>query len=549
MSLRIFRALTLEHAARSWPFLVAGFALGALYALSDWAIQGRPHQYEVEGAVQTIAMVVALLGLLYTVADGDRLSCEFTERTLLLPVPTLAIVLARFTCNSTAVALLSVVNHFFLRWVIGGPHDDWWAYLLLNVSILTVMQTVALTVGCLGDWALGILIGTFIASLSYGLEYAEDMGMSLSMPYWHANSLESATVAGATLLLFVVCLLISVGVVQLRRRGRWDPQLLLPATDLWGERKRSTALAPFKSALEAQRWFETRRVRGYFVAIYLVSALSVASVSTIQRYFVEHFRQNYSAAEKLLWAAGQYGMMLIYVFLWTSVFVGGIAFFQNFRMQRGPLRSFLFLRPMSTAELARARLQGTLRGLGGLFLVVALLAVALCSLWFLIEQENPSTLLTQRWTPIQLSAIVVVVLSGVAAAGWTVYWTGNVISIFLLVIGFEMLRTYLNDYGWLDYRTLASERVNIAGIAMAIGIVLVIAVRHQFLTMPRLGLLLVVGTLFAGALWFAGYWDDISSGRDVSWNFNALYTYCVVSLLMVLPAASVPLTLHWMRHR
>lgn len=540
MNARIVRALFMEHATRSWPFLAAGFVLGSLYVLPDWAFQGHPYQYEIEGAVQTVALVVAMLGLLYTVADGDRLSCEFPERILLLPVPTSVIVLARFLFNVAAVALLSLFIHILLRLTTGGPHDDWWAYPVLGVIVVVVLQTVALAVGCLGDWALGVLLGAFVAIMVYIGGYG--------------NSMPTETVIAAPFWIFGVCLSISCGVVHLRRTGRWDPQLFLPGLRAINKQSVESSIAPFKSALDAQRWFEARRARPFLITTLASVAAVTIAFNRVPRVFTDRFEEHYSMMDRTLWALGQYGTMLPYIFVLCAGFTGSVMLFQNYRLQFGPLRAFLYIRPISSADLARARVTGALRALAEPYLITVFLTLGLCSLWLFIDKENPSTPLTNLWTPIQLTGILSLVFLGVGCAAWLGYWTGNIFFFAALYtvfsISFGLLFTGMLELGWMNgYTNRTLEQTISAAIAVLTLLVLALATRRRFLPIRQLVIVLTFAIVLSGALWFASNWFDNGSHEPIRWNPNELPTCVLVALFTALPLAAVPLSLNWARHR
>jgi hypothetical protein len=534
MNTRIIRAIFMEHATRSWPFLASGLLLSMLLVPAILATPGPHYQNEVEPAAQAIALVIAMLGLLYSAADGERLTCELTERTLLLPVPTIVIVTAKFVYNTASIFLVSLLVHALLRLTVRGQHDDWWAYPVLSLTMFVILQTLALAVGCLGDWSFGILVGAIFVVMACVDNYATDLPRAALV----------ATPPG----LFVLGLLVSTAVVHLRRTGRWDPELLLPRLSLARSQANEPPLAPFKSALDAQRWFETRRMSVFLLTTY-IGAGSVGFLNVIPRMSIERFLEDYSKLDRLFWAVGQFGMSLPFAFILSAFFAGGVMFFQNYRMQFGPLRAFLYLRPMSSADLARARIAGTLRGLSGPFLLTIILTLGLCSFWLLIDKENPSTILINRWSPIQLAAILTLVFLGVAAAAWAAYWTGSIFIAVLIYAGLVIPLALLDSAGWINYSTVLYENYVMASAALLICAALALAIHRKHLSATRIGIAILIASAFSFAFWFASYWDDIWSTHDVKWSLINLPEHVLLALFIALPVATIPLTLHAARHR
>lgn len=534
MNARMLKGLFMEHATRTWPFLAAGLLLVMFYLFPFWISSDRSYQYEVEAAMQTIALVIAGLGLLYSAADGERLTCELPQRTLLLPVSTPVIVVSKFLYDAAAIMLMSTYIHMLLHLSTGGPHEAWFYYPAIGVTIFSILQLLALATGSLGDWSFGILFGTFVVLVSYANLYAAMSGTML---------------VRNTALIFAACLLSSCMVVHWRRIGTWELASVLPQFARAGTRRDQATLPPFDSAFDAQLWFEAVRMRALLVGAFVCAAVAAAIVIVLERTYAERFYEQYTDVDRILWSIGELGQMLPYVFGWSVVFTGAVMTFQNFRLQYGPMRAFLCLRPMSSAELARARTLGTLRQIRSVFLIVMVLTVVLCSFWLLIDKANPSTTLVERVGPPNLAILLPTVFLGLGGAVWAVYWTGNIILGTLLYVAFSLLYWILILLGIATPNTW--QFLPIAGILAGIFmcVILFTAVSQRLVALDRLIGAIVIAIVCAIALWVATKWDAITGGQDIVWKVHELPAYGLVALFLVLPLATTPLTLHWARHR
>jgi hypothetical protein len=461
----------------------------------------------------------------------------------LLPIPTLTLVAVRVVYSSTAIAALSLVVHVTLAIVIGGPRDPWWFYPVAAVSTMAVVQTLGLAAGCLGDWSLGVLFASWLV-----------IAPSLDELLTETSIMESAPIPFAfTAIVVFASILISTGVVHLRRTGRWDPELLIAWRGGTATRNTDRVLPPFDSAFAAQRWFEMRRMRNYFWITLVSSTVVVSTMNVIPRISTERFLEDYSTAERLYWGVGQSGMLLPFMFIVSALFTGVVMLLQNIRLHSGPMSAFLFLRPMSTAHLARARLRGTLNGLRTPFLVTTTLTVIFCATWGLIDEPNPLSHLTNRYSDLQILAITLILAVGVAAAAWAVYWTA------LICLGAAGFMFYSIAFYWIFEIVTDSETTYVSVdwllisfllcIAALTSTLMAIAIRRDLLSGWRAIASVIVAVSVTAAFWFATYWDDIWSAHDVDWDPSLWPRYTLLMLLLVAPIPTIPLTLHWARHR
>jgi hypothetical protein len=541
MNARIVRGLLLEHATRTWAFILAGLGLSLLPILIFTVGDDTSTQYEIEPVAQTMGLFIAALGLLYSAAEGDRLTCELTERTRLLPVRTWVLVSVKLVYDAFVITALSLTIHVILTFLASGPREEWWVYPVVAVTMYAVVQTLAFAAGCLGDWSLGIMFAAYLVLMSAASDYISSGADTSIIRYCAA--------------VLALGLALSTAVIHLRRTGRWDPQKLLPRRARTAGRDRT--LPPFESAFAAQRWFEIRRMQSHFAFTFLCVAVLYGLAVGFPRWTTERFMEEYTATERLYWAIGQFGMSLPFIFIVTAFLVGGQLAIQTYRLEFTPISAFFYLRPMSSGDLARARIQGTLRGLGMPFIVMVALTLALCSFWLLIDKENPSTLLTDRWGPAQLAGILALIFAGVAAAGWAAYWTINVFAAAVLYVGYFLILALMAEIGLTGGDTGGFEGVALEnwfrGAFVGGGLIMcalpALAVRFGLLTLRQLAVPVVFAIAFGTSFWFATYWDDIWSTHDIAWSLRDFPQYALFALFILLPMSTIPLTLHWARHR
>lgn len=400
--------------------------------------------------------------------------------------------------------------------------------------MIVVLQTVAFAASPLGDWSFGILSATFIALL-------------LLIPAAYQDTPEPSLIP-ITALFVGVCLWTSSAIVSLRRAGRWDLPGWLPgrtAQSLSAAR----SLPPFKSPLAAQRWFEARQARTALIAIYVSLAGVIGLVGVVPRIGVQRFYEDYSATDRLLWAAGNYGMTFSYTMLLTAVFGGAVVMFQNFRMQLGPMRAFLCVRPMSTTDLARARVEAALIQFGLLFGTTAFFTIVLFSAWLLIDHTNPATGAVEEWGLAGLVPRMLLSLFAVAVIAWAGYWTGNVLVGALgytAIVGilWTFFYTTRSELSTLDERTIILTLATIAA-----SVLYAIAIRHRVLSASRLCASLGIALLATFTLPYMGMWYAVFSRNDLPGYSSSLPYAGMVALLLALPVATVPLTIQAIRHR
>ncbi len=533
MNLRIFQGLFLEHITRTSTYFVCGLVFaGLMIFLSSDDTSLRQHQ--IEHFIQLCPFVVATLGLLYSTASGERLTCEFPERTLLLPVSTRTLVTAKFLYNVISVVVLSLIVHLWLHVTTLEPCEGWWLYPTIGVLMIGVLQTVALAAGPLGDWSFGIVAATFIALLIVLAAVLEGTPELSLIPL-------TALVAG-------LCLLTSQGIVARRRAGRWDPHGLLPGRMVL-PLPVARSLPPFKSPFAAQRWFEARRARTPLVAIYVSIAAVIGLAGVVPRIGVQRFYEDYSATDRLLWAAGNYGMTFSYTMLLTAVFGGAVVMFQNFRMQLGPMRAFLCLRPMTTEHLARARVEAALIQFGLLFGATAFFTLTLFSAWLLIQETNPSTGALEQFGLVGLVARILLSLVAIAVVAWVGYWTGNVL---VGAAGYTAIVAIL----WIFFYSTRSElstdvefNIVLAVAAIAAAVLYAMALHSRVVSISRLCASWGIALIATFALPYMGTWYGVFSRNDFPAPLTSLLYFGIYALILALPVATIPLTIRDIRHR
>jgi hypothetical protein len=88
----------------------------------------------------------------------------------------------------------------------------------------------------------------------------------------------------------------------------------------------------------------------------------------------------------------------------------------------------------------------------------------------------------------------------------------------------------------------------VAAALIMIGL-LYLTVRRGLLSLRTLVVNATLALLFTGAFWFSTHWDDIWSAHAVNWNVSGIPDFVLFGLFILLPSATMPLTLHWARHR
>lgn len=537
MNPAIINILLWENFRRTLPIVAFALAVGIV---SSYASQRFLGEFSTSTETAVIAIFFTLVlggtGLMYAFNSTGHLASNISRMTLLLPAHTATVVCARFLFNLAAIALIAAVTVAFQSIALGLPISVG-TTVCWTIAIFSIIQFVGLAVGEIGDWSFAVSFTVLILMLWYVSAISE---WSVDRGFEPLRSGIVLAIACPT-----VSLIASWWVVRAQRQGRFE-------FSWWegrpGTASQVTALAPFKSPRAAQRWFERRRTRAYlpvFSGIIIVTiTLSILLPDYRGRIAgaqIEGTGQIMSVLARDLTFVALYGIAL------AAFIVGGILFFRNYRLQSEVRRSFLFLRPASTRNLAQARLLAIARSVGITFAFFAVFALVslivqvnndlVTEYTYKIEQHGWASLLT-------FSALAVM---GMAVVVWAVLWIENIF------FAFALGTAYLGVVDLVLGRGPSPAHDNAYWIGAILATVLVAALLYQtrrrdLMSRSTFAATLLAFPLLAGVTFMFDNWQAIVwSGDyyDIGWSITVL----TLPLLAALPIATVPLTMHWARHR
>ena len=541
MNLTIARALISAQFRRTLPILVC--SMGIIGVFCAWAyilLQLRPNANAGDAAGVTMAGIVLayILGvfmLLYCQSDASDLRLNMPAYLLRLPVRTTGLVALHMGYNLLFIAVLAIISSVLFHALFSGTYAEapFWVPLYIAVTVLACLQALA---WCIGGTGMAVALTAFVLYILVNwLTFQFRDSMPDVLPYLNLVTLSVVGFA------FVAA---CVG-VALHRRGALDfGELLgriLPA--LRG--RRASDQRPFASADQAMRWFDWRRQGRMlpFIAIPLSILTSTVAVARIGVSNVGEY-----PLRTLMAAYGETVVLYFYISLvFSAMFLGALFFFQNFRLQTGPQRAFLFIRPVTTKALASARVAGALRSVLVSMVPLAIAgAVAIVLAAWSTVAGGLSGFVDQHMG-IGGTVIALLSLIGIFAMVWCVQWFGAMVALFALwlvsTIFVEVLDVFY-PVNRVSYALWLTGAIAIAGCA------------YLFYKAHQLGLLdrksvrigLIAWPLLAAGFLTRLIWGHLIDGQPYDFTYLS-QTVFVAAALPIAPFATVPLIMHWARHR
>lgn len=250
-----------------------------------------------------------------------------------------------------------------------------------------------------------------------------------------------------------------------------------------------------------------------------------------------------------------YGVAAAFAFYFgpgiAAVFCGAYSFFQNQRIQLGPLKTFLFIRPVSTKDLASARIAGTLQSV--LISIPPIVVTCAIAVFIAARSNNPDGLpgFVHEHMGLGGVAIAILLLLAFLAALWSIQWFGNILAFgaifyvgvmaFYMVAEFESFRSYMYMY----LREIFRAAILVAYLVCAF--LFYLAHRRGLLETKNLYIALAAMPFLA-----AGWFTFLNLGNlqhGQPYDFAQLAEVMPFAILPIAPIATVPLIMHFARHR
>ena len=552
MNLAIARAMLREQFQRTLPIVIFCLGFGTLLALLQYVIlawEGR-----VSTADGSLEMVIVthgfgILALLYCHSDERDLKMTMPTYLLRLPVRTIDLVVWRMSYGLLCVGVIGIwssgVHYLFFGAAVEAEFAFWTPF-LIGTTTFAVIQALAWSVG--GD---GIIV-VFLAN-PVVLLLAVWLGFEVPCDQFDP----SRYTAGPVLSILAVSVLVAYAGVRIRRSG-FDISRKLGALSSMFARDRGVDRPPFASPEEAMRWFEWRRQGRMLPVLVLGGSLFLGSVALT---LLDRANVGQSPESTMLVAySGLVATAFSNALGIAAALFGAYCFFQNQRLQTGPQKTFLFVRPVSTKTLATARVVVVLRSV-----VVSMAPLVLaCAVAVLLaaRSEDPAGLpaVVENYMAHRLLGghavtlggigVAVLLLFGMLAAVWCLQWVGNVAAfVALLGIGSACLWVVCG----FDYTRLEPFWPPILGIGTLMlfaGCAYLFYMAHQRDLVERSGLLMALAALPLLAVGFStlmGWESFVNGGPFFGVPMDSgLLAFAVLPLA---PLATVPLFMHFARHR
>lgn len=490
----------------------------------------------------TYALVLISTGvaLMFGYSDTDRLLPLVPTYATRLPMGTLKIVLSRMTFNLLAMAAMIALCNVELRFLFAEAElstDDLIAQLCVFLFIHSMVWFTA------GYSKLAVVMCTAILP-PLGLIVLTRM-FSFSLP------------EPLTFLLVGLPLgfLVAYRGVYRQRHGIEAPYLFRE-----GILDDMLAVGPpeggFESPYAAQRWYEWRRT-GYMLP---GGALCLAVLFAFLLWFelTMSFRTINESVPGTLETTvsptallGYFAVMIAISGVMLSAFASAAGGFSlNYRDYLSRSNNFVFVRPVSTRELAAARTNTVVRSLGwGAGIVVAGALITVLSAPFL-EPGNRELYAPDGSFPVLMLAASPFLMLGFLAMGWCVSWVGTIF------LGFILLAVVSSGQGVLQFFHVNPFGPALDVMLIAIGLVLTVAVAAALRRALGEGILrkshVTIGVILTPLVFIAGF--ALQNMSFLTEPEGQLFIEDVPILVAMVPLFLVPLAvnsfvLRWARHR
>ncbi len=511
-----------------WVFLRMCLLAGMLLAWI-WLDRLNPLTAASEGTYTVIIKFFMLMasmvfaGLAFTWKEGrNSLQFRVPPRVLALPVRTPALATTLFFAKFLPVA--AFVGLFALvagRVALDDATALWKGIDDFHVDIMLTPTGVAMAAAAFLAiaWCPPGLRILAILLVFPALRWAPDVTRSASVYIYAVSVLLGA---------YIVALM---GVCA-DRSGRWA-HLYAGWAALGGGRKR-----PFRSPAHAQAWYETKTRTGHlpwaFLALFILFHASIMA--------------SWDGKDELIsWMEDTSIMSTAGVAAVATVVLGLLIVAADCRDHVSGLSTFALTRPLATRRLARARLTAGSFSLLRTYLLALLICTCAVGAAFLITRDGHS--LRHFLRELQEPPMLAMLILFIPAVSWSSLWlSAPLVATLAPPTAFLMFRIleHLNLAEYLLGALVPWALVTVLLTATAF----TLAARRHLLTrravIPLLMAWLAGSALFVTCFWGVGFLNRryLVSEETIVAVFTPIF-----ALIALLPFATVPLSLHWFRHR
>ena len=491
-----------------------------------------------DGSVEMVVMAhgLCIIALLYCHSDERDLKMNMPAFLLRLPVRTIDLVVWRMSYGLLCVGVIGIwssgVHELFFGAAVEAEFAFWTPF-LIGTTTLAVLQALAWSVGVKGIIAF-LLVNPVALLLAVWLGF-ETLPDSFD---------PSRYTAGRVLSTLAVSFLVAYVGVRIRRSGGLGINAIPAGLSSMFARDRGIDRPPFASPEEAMRWFEWRRQARMLPVLVLGGSLFLWSVALA---LLDRANVGQSSGSTMLAASG--GLVATTfsnALVITAALFGAYCLFQNQRLQTGPQKTFLFVRPVSTKTLATARVVVALRSA-----VVSMVPLVLaCAVAVMLAARSEDPAVVQNYMVHRLLGghavtlggidIAVLLLLGMLAAVWCLQWVGNVVAFLALFwIGSACLWV-LSGFDYTRLEPFWTPMLGIGTLMLFAGCGYLFYLAHQRDLVERSRLLIALAAL---PLLLVGL------STLMSWEGYVNSGMLAFAVLPLAPLATVPLFMHYARHR
>ena len=463
--------------------------------------------------------------LLWGYSEPSNLRAQIPVYAYRLPLKTSALVFWRMLYNLTAIAIFWGTLIFSVYYVEFGQRnavvygdflpDFIWGGLLIFVLIQTACWFVS-------NYKILYIAIPILWVLMFGVwDIGEDILSKMTfLPLY-----------GWFLVSLPIAYVLSVIGVHSRRHGLASLSSVFAITISNRVQSRS---GEFTSPQQAQRWFESRRLGRILPVAALIS-------TTIIWVAIGTFRRSGFATVSMEGIIGFTVLIGVYGTIVGAVVSGGVFFSKNHCTQTNPNSSFFFNRPMSCRDLAVARFAAV----GKSILFVAVVICAIGSLALLDDFGHGIGNFMEATVAVSDVVMVLMIPAGFLALVWSLMWFGNMLYALVGVTFCVYLWGMLELIFGARWVTTGDENMfMLVGVILWTTMVVLLHKAHKrgLLDGRLLGVGLAFLTPIAAGIALNSNWIDreVISGTTAS---------LALLPLVLAPLATVPLTMHWARHR
>jgi len=465
--------------------------------------------------------------------EAQDLKFSFPERLFRYPVSTTTLIILYMGYGVAAIAIQALIFFGFEK-LFFDPINFKWSYLLIFEITYITLQTMSWL-----SWIPKAGFRFLLLIPSYG-------SMSFSLFFFFGDGLNfSISIAILCIIIIFICFMISLSSVSAHRHYKWE------FNRKWGDRHFTIfwrrPSRPFTSPLQAQIWFELRRTGQLFliaflmiIVMLLISVLIYCSVMWI-RY------------EKFLFTPMSNLIPLIIPATIITAFIAGLFAFAVYSQDHNSGASGFWLRrPLSTGEMAVARLNATVLSMAKVFGIIILITFVLVIFDWNSGNLDIKTLTPVKWvlrygSPLEIITMTILGLYGYALFYWTVlYISAELLSI----AGLAIVITWITKLLFGDIAAEYVMNIMFAGVPVGLFIAFYIAKKRELITTATL---LISAFMFPLAVLSLGaypWYSAVGLPKGLP-DLNLLQGIYIIigAMLPFVPIAATPLIMDKLRHR